>query len=390
MAPAPTAPASRPSPPRHLYALDALRGVAALTVVLWHWQHFYWTSDVPPAGFRTESQPLYDVFFLFYRNGTRAVDLFFLLSGFIFFWIYSRAIADGSVSAGRFFVLRFSRLYPLHLVTLLLVAAGQWAYLSANGSYFIYPNNDLYHFVLNLLLLPSVGLERGTSFNSPIWSVSVEVVLYTAFFFYCRLLKPRVLPLAALSLFGLTVLFALYSPIGRGVGSFFLGALVYLGYLRILATKAMSQITRAVVVAAVLAWLATLGVSYSDVLGGLPPKVSKALALFPILVLFPLTVLGLALVETLRGGFAGRVPRFFGDISYSSYLWHFPLQLLCAGLAHAFGVSMGVFASPWVLLAFFVVLLAVSRASYVWLEMPAQRALRARLTGGAARTAPAG
>src|SRR5262249_54324308 len=27
--------------PRHFYSLDALRGVAALVVVFWHWQHFF-------------------------------------------------------------------------------------------------------------------------------------------------------------------------------------------------------------------------------------------------------------------------------------------------------------------------------------------------------------
>lgn len=374
-------------PPRHLHSLDALRGDAALTVVFWHWQHFFWTGDAPAPDFRTEDQPLYGLFFLFYRNGTRAVDLFFLLSGFIFYWIYGRAIADGTVSAGRFFMLRFSRLYPLHIVTLLLVAAGQFAYRSANGAFFVYPANDLYHFVLNLLLIPSIGLERGLSFNSPIWSVSVEVVLYTAFFVYCKLLQPRVAPMAVLSVLGLTLLYGLYSPIGRGIGAFFLGGLVYLAYLRVLASPAAPRITRALAALAVLAWFLTLAVSYSGVLGGLTPKVSKALALLPIVVLFPLTVLGLALVETLRGGFSGRLPRFFGDISYSSYLWHFPLQLLCAALARANGVGTGVFASPWTLLGFFAVLLAISRASYLWLEMPAQRALRGGVRGAGAKTA---
>ena len=364
-------------PLQHLHSLDALRGVAALTVVFWHWQHFFWTSDAPPAGFRVESQPLFSVFFLFYRNGTRAVDLFFLLSGFIFFWIYAGKITEGTVSAGRFFMLRFSRLYPLHLVTLLLVAAGQYAYAAANGKFFVYPANDAYHFVLNLLLIPSIGLERGgLSFNSPIWSVSVEVVLYTSFYIYCRLLRPRVLPMTVLSLLGLTVLYALYSPIGRGVGAFFLGGLVHMAFTRILALPGAGKIARLLAIVTVLAWLATVGVSFSDALGGLAPKASKALALFPILVLFPLTVLSLALVESLKGGFSGRLPRFFGDISYSSYLWHFPLQLLFAGIAHAAGIDVSIFRSAWVLLAFFAILLVISRASYLWLEMPAQRALR--------------
>jgi peptidoglycan/LPS O-acetylase OafA/YrhL len=277
-------------PPRHLHSLDALRGVAALTVVFWHWQHFFWTGDAPPADFRVESQPLFSVFFLFYRNGTRAVDLFFLLSGFIFFWIYASKISEGTVSAGRFFMLRFSRLYPLHLVTLLLVAAGQYAYAAANGNFFVYPANDAYHFVLNLLLIPSIGLERGgLSFNSPIWSGlrrggALHLVL-------------RVLPPAQAARAADGGAFA-----ARADGAVRAVLANRPRRRRVLPRRAglygvhqdpgspdARKIARLLAIVTVLAWVATVGVSYSDALGGLAPKVSKALALFPILVLFPLT-----------------------------------------------------------------------------------------------------
>ena len=95
---------------------------------LWRWQHFFFKGPLPGA-FEHQELPFYNVLFLFYERGWMAVDFFFVLSGFIFFRLYSRAISAGDVGAWEFFVLRFSRLYPLHLLTLLLVAGLQWLLL---------------------------------------------------------------------------------------------------------------------------------------------------------------------------------------------------------------------------------------------------------------------
>ena len=44
--------------PSHLYALDFSRGIAALSVVLWHWQHFPYIRVRESFEFLKESQPL--------------------------------------------------------------------------------------------------------------------------------------------------------------------------------------------------------------------------------------------------------------------------------------------------------------------------------------------
>src|SRR6185436_12525906 len=113
---------SQATSPGRMHSLDALRGIAALAVVFWHWPHFFYSGTTLAAGFDREAQPFYEVFKIFYRHGILAVDLFFLLSGFIFFWLYAKTISARRLTPREFFVLRVSRLYPLHLVTLLLVA----------------------------------------------------------------------------------------------------------------------------------------------------------------------------------------------------------------------------------------------------------------------------
>jgi peptidoglycan/LPS O-acetylase OafA/YrhL len=144
-----------------------------------------------PGAFAMERLPLFEVLFPFYTDGWLAVDLFFSLSGFVFYWLYARAVAEQAITLRNFAVLRFSRLYPLHFATLLAIAAGQLWFMRSTGSYFVYPENDAEHFLLNLFFVSSWGFERGYSFNGPVWSVSVEMLLYLVFFAYCRQLPVR-------------------------------------------------------------------------------------------------------------------------------------------------------------------------------------------------------
>jgi peptidoglycan/LPS O-acetylase OafA/YrhL len=71
--------------PKHLYALDISRGVAALGVVLWHWQHFAYKGNSISQKFTKENQPLYQILRLFYEKGSMGVPYFFSFLGLFFF-----------------------------------------------------------------------------------------------------------------------------------------------------------------------------------------------------------------------------------------------------------------------------------------------------------------
>ena len=367
--------AKTPGPPRNLYSLDALRGVASLAVVFWHWQHFFYAGHELTSNFTRETQPLFSFFFLFYRSGWLASDLFFSLSGFIFFWLYSQAITNHTMTPRTFFILRFSRLYPLHMVTLMSVIVGQAIYTSIHGDTFIYANHDARHFILNILMIPSIGLEHGYSFNGPIWSVSVEVVLYAVFFVVCWHTKPRLLYLIALSATGFLAVSNLYEPVGRGLGSFFLGGCVHQFFLCVLRSRHLTPISVMAVIATIAMWCGTIYWSYSEAFHGASGWLGRLSSIFPMTILFPSTILSLALVESRRGTLGKRIS-FLGDISYSSYLWHFPLQLVFVLVAPLVGATTLSFQSAASLILYFVTLVAISLASYKFIERPAQRRIR--------------
>jgi peptidoglycan/LPS O-acetylase OafA/YrhL len=374
--------------PERLHSLDGLRGIAALAVVLWHWQHFFFTG-ARPGAVDLSSLPLAQVLHPFYTHGYLAVDLFFALSGFVFHFLYERRVASQDIDGWRFGLLRFSRLYPLHLVTLVMVAILQLMMLRMHGQFFVYPNNDSWSFLLNLCMASSWGLENGYSFNGPAWSVSVEVLLYVMFFIGCRLGMTRAPMLLGMIVLGLFISWKIYLPLGRGIASFYVGGLACIVYRRILAGNDARGSTMQIAWAATAAWLATLLLSLADAVmpsltqewsnrlsAALGMPAAASVAVWAVLVLFPLTILACALLEKQRVLSGNRTLTHLGQVSYASYLLHFPLQLCIALTALQWKWQAGIFYSPWLMLGFILTLLFMSSLSYRWLEMPMQAHLR--------------
>ena len=82
-------------------ALDSLRAVLALSVCIYHTPDF-WGWSAPQHSL--------------------AVDLFFLLGGFVVAHAYERKLLDGRMSFRGFVLARLIRLYPLYLLSLLASA----------------------------------------------------------------------------------------------------------------------------------------------------------------------------------------------------------------------------------------------------------------------------
>jgi len=118
--------------PSHFRSLDVLRGLASLAIVVFHYAGFMSVGDVTLSGVERSRLPFNPYLFGLYEQGWQAVTIFFTLSGFIFFWLYAMPVAERKISASEFFLLRFSRLYPLHFATLLAVAGLQWLYGKAH------------------------------------------------------------------------------------------------------------------------------------------------------------------------------------------------------------------------------------------------------------------
>lgn len=166
---------------RRLHFVDLLRGLAALAVLICHYRWFF--ARVP-GEWRTDiSLPGYSFLWPIYDHGELAVPLFWILSGFVFAIAYGRF--GKGLSLWQFWLRRFARLYPLHFLTLLIVAGLQAVSMGVFGAWQVYGNNDLPHFLLHLFFA-SNWFTMESSFNGPIWSVSIEELIYFVFLIYMK------------------------------------------------------------------------------------------------------------------------------------------------------------------------------------------------------------
>jgi peptidoglycan/LPS O-acetylase OafA/YrhL len=377
---------------KRLYSLDAIRGLAALTIVIWHWQHFFAMSGSYPPVWPRDAQPFFHLLEPFYLEAWAAVDLFFALSGFVFFWLYREAIRERKVAAGKFALLRFSRLWPLHALMLVAVALLQSAFHARTGTYFIFPAGAWDRFAANLFMVQQwVPLNFDQTFNGPAWTVSVEAGLYVLFFVLCRLGLNGWKSAAAAVVAGL-LLYSWNQMIGRGMMGFFFGGVAYFAVEKIRTLKSARRVSQAIGLLCLAVWaLVVIEIEFGPMHQAVewitdrlpddwydPDYTNVYFHIAYILTAVPLTVTALALSETVLNLF----PRFYkkttylGDISYSVYMLHFPLQTACALTALSIGLTPMAFMHWWSMLGFYAVLLVLATLSYRYYEKPMQKWIR--------------
>lgn len=187
-------------------ALDALRFVAALFVVVFHF------GDEAPVALQSMHG--------FLGRGYLATDFFLMLSGFVLAKAYGTAVASGEVSLGRFWSKRLARCYPTHLITLGLLVV----MVVGGGLFGLHANHDgrfdLAGLPAQILLLHAFGLGGG-QWNIPSWTISALLICYAFFPTLWRAMLRIDRPATSLAL-GLFILLAsnLLSSTLLGAGQF--------------------------------------------------------------------------------------------------------------------------------------------------------------------------
>ena len=154
----------------YISSLTPLRGIAALLVVLFHYQAFSIMHGFPGLLDQLNSQ--------FITKGYLWVDFFFILSGFVISHVYGEKLKNRTTNVIKTYLwARFSRLYPLHVFIMLLFVILMIGlnllypdYAMANWN----PNNKISDFFISLFFLQTSGLTDTYSWNVPSWSVAAE------------------------------------------------------------------------------------------------------------------------------------------------------------------------------------------------------------------------
>ena len=354
--------------PARLDALTGLRCFAALNIVFFHYSNPKWFGPFAPI----------------IDAGYASVSFFILLSGFVLAYNYSGKARAGKLDKRRFWEARFTRLYPIYLLSLLISIQVLPLEYGAHTHGMFWTG-----VALTPLLLQGWIPQIATFLNTPAWTMSAEAFFYFLFPWMARWKRPRRIgwhmsKMACVWLLSLIpgTLYVIYHPDGimnsdRFSWGPWLNALKYtpLPHLASFIFGVMlagldEVIDRASVLRAVLGFVG---------FGSLYLLLSHAYLIpYPLIhdgMLMPIfgcMVLGLAGQNKLSTLFGWAPLVFVGEASYCMYLLHFNMWHLLHESHILEALNLAQF-DPWISYAIMVVM-AVAALHLV--EKPAQKRLR--------------
>ena len=342
--------------------LDGLRGVAAIMVLIYHICETHWGQTSQPVA-----------------HGYLAVDLFFLLSGFVIGYAYDDRWRKG-LTLGEFLKRRITRLHPMvvlsamvNLVCMCFLAGG-----------LIFPDVSMGQvslaWLLSILMIPGLGgqmfLISGTQ-----WTLFYEYlanVLYATVF---RRLSDKML-YSLVALFGIWMfIFLTVYPESGGVmaGGWEFNApdilraftrllFPFFGGLALFRINRLIRVRKGFLVSSLLV-MAALLVPH---LGG-PSWINGLYEALVIAIVFPL-VINIGAGSPLTGKRATRVCTFLGEISFPLYISHYGYIFLY--MQYVFGNDY-TFDQTWpVALLVFVASLTTAYLSLKLFDLPVRKWLK--------------
>ncbi len=330
--------------------IDGLRAVAVLPVVAYH-------LGVPLAP-----------------GGFVGVDVFFVISGYLITGILLKDLSNGQFSIARFYERRVRRLFPAFFAVMAFTLAVGYGILFPSEFEALGKNMiAAIAFVSNMYLYETSSYFAGAAETNPLlhtWSLSVEEQFYLVFpLLLLATFRFGKLPLAGMfvGLGAVSFLLSVWMVSVRQEAAFYivvfrmwellLGSFLALGILPRFSWRLVPE-------ALALLGIGLIGASvwfyhkYIDFPGllALAPCVGAALVIY-----------GGSHDRTLVSRvLSWRIPVFIGLISYSLYLWHWPI-IVFAQLHLGRALEAGDMA------LIFVVSLAVSALSWRYIEQPFRR-----------------
>jgi peptidoglycan/LPS O-acetylase OafA/YrhL len=336
--------------------IEWLRAIAVLAVVAFHFE--------APAVF----------------GGFVGVDIFFVISGYLITGIIRSEAKSGTFSFARFYERRVRRLLPALYAMVALTAIPSFHYLlTSERQEFFRSVAAVVTFTSNFFFWFQTGYFDRAAVEKPLlhtWSLAVEEQFYLAlplllwallrFFRGGRLALPAALGAMTLASFALGVWLM---RTDRSANAFFMspprawefliGGLIAVEGFPVLRNALAQQVARGIA-------LVLIAIPIFSLRQG--PGFPGFNALLPCIGAAAFIWSGIGVPTLKRGAYSLlNVARFFGQISYSLYLWHWPLFTFARFSKNSLVLD------PLDKIALFALTVAISYLSWRFVEQPFRR-----------------
>jgi len=333
----------------YIAVFDDLRGIAILSVVIYHYFFVYYANKSINSHMLTQ----FNVFNNYFNLGIFGVSLFFLISGFVIPMSFSFKRESKFDTLKKFAIKRFFRLYPTYWFSIIFISVFIFLFKDKN----IYTLEQIF---INFTMMQDV--LRVESIDGVFWTLMIELKFYilSAIFFYFGILKKINHIILFFLLLSVVSLYLGYIDGNRkflnNLWSYlmlmYLGTSFYFYQIKDISKKTLIFLILIVMSYYFISQFFLSNVSYGNIFG------------YSIATLFSIPIFWIALFYKRS---ISRITSFFGRISYSLYLLH---QVLGYLLIDKF---TEIIAAPYAQLATIFVMTVVSLIVNRYIEIPTNR-----------------
>ncbi len=336
---------------QYFQEIDSLRAVAVLAVIFFHIEHFN------------------------VHGGFLGVDIFFVISGFLISNFIILRINDNEFSFTEFYINRSKRLLPaLLVVCVTTIIIGYIKYQPESFKFLSLTVSSVLLFVSNILFYYEANYFNELANQSPLlhtWSLSVEEQFYLFFpiitFFIFNKRNKKLFLIVLIFMIFTSLIFSQMNSQNLNTGYFFLiqsrmfelgiGALC--SYILIFEKEKIRDVSQKFKLSfRILPFVSILSIFISFFIFDKNSTLPGLLSLFPVISTF-IFILTIKDNDYLSKIFSNNISVSIGKMSYSLYLWHFPILIFYPELCETKNI-----------LFYFILLFFISFLSWKYVEQP--------------------
>lgn len=338
--------------------LTSIRGIAALFVVVYHMRPYI--PDLNGINFLLTP----------FSKGYLAVDFFFILSGFILSYKYSKVFSNSldTIQYKEFIIKRIARVMPLHVFIMMLYLVLPLGALILGNKVGDEYGTSAFFVKLFLIDLWLVGHDFWKTWNTPSWTISGELFAYLILPFICILIANKIYRSYILYVFSITVVVSVFSgfnlpSLGAGITN--VGLLRCLvGFLCGVSLFYINKSLPGFIIRHALFLFCLTAAALCYCFLTISENYYYVSILFSCLLLFTLNFRNKFHLILEKKAFV-----YLGEISYSVYLSHTLILIICT----RFFVVDGKFSSLWFAMLYIIFTIMFSALSYKFIEIPSRK-----------------